>query len=130
MFLHGCGMAVDGYFYGSWEKVTNSGWLEYATSNDLIIIQPQIEFSWSNPFDCFDMINYATPESATAYITNDGVQPRALKRMLDRLTEPLDSKHDYQSQNILAYNDQELDAFETWRFIQAFPRWIQEATFV
>ena len=40
MHLHGCGFTVDGFLYGGFEKATQSGWMEYAAANDLIIILP------------------------------------------------------------------------------------------
>ena len=72
MHLHGCGFTADGVLYGGWEKVTQNGWMEYAAANDIIVIQPQARFSlFANPVECFDALNYVSPEDET-FITKDG----------------------------------------------------------
>jgi hypothetical protein len=59
MYLHGCGQTVDS-LYMSWKEIFNGGYLEYAAANDLILLMPQTQGTWFNPFECFDIYNYNT----------------------------------------------------------------------
>lgn len=60
MHLHGCGQTVDGIYFG-YQSLSDGGWMEYAVSNDIILILPQAKFDLiSNSGECFDYYNYAT----------------------------------------------------------------------
>ena len=130
MYLHGCGVTVEsaiGFLVGSFQTVLDGGWLEYSAANNLILIMPQAENDpLFNPFSCFDYTNYSTWWDKDAYATKNGHQPQALKNMLDRLTQPLDSNFNYDSRNILKYNDFERGVFDTIRFIEYIPAGLAE----
>ena len=117
MHLHGCGATVDGVFFG-YQSLSDGGYMEYAVTNDIILILPQAKFDLiSNSGECFDYYNYGSWWDENAYLTKNGIQPKALKAMLDRLMQPLDTTFDYQSKNILKYSKTEFFLFDSWRFI-------------
>lgn len=98
MHLHGCAMTVDGLFSAGIDLLSYGGFFEYAASNNIIVIMPQVKFDFFiNPTECFDYVNYASWWSDTAFATKNGIQPKALKNMLDRLTEPIDPAYNYQA---------------------------------
>ena len=100
MHLHACGgihqgiskRAFDGY-------IENSGILQYAVSNDLIVIFPQAEFSlyWGNTFPCFASNIFLGKEKENQYLTKESHQMKALKAMLDR---GLEERNDFRSTNL------------------------------
>ena len=117
MHLHGCAVTVDGVVFG-YQSLSDNGWLEYAVANDIIVIMPQAKFDLiSNAGECFDYTNYATWWDENQYLTKKGVQPKALKNMLDRLTEPLDPSYNYSARNIVQLSDLDFTLFDLWRFI-------------
>ena len=121
MHLHGCYHTVDGLFFG-YQSLSDGGWMEYAVANDIILILPQAKFDLiHNAGECFDFTNYGSWWNETRYLTNKGVQPNALKRMMERVVQPLDSSYNYPARNILKYSDWEFFVFDTWRFLMASP---------
>jgi len=77
--------------------IEDSGYIEWASTNNIVLLFPQAAKitgpkdslpKLTPPFACFDFDGYTskhTSESA-AYCTNNGVQPRAFKAMIDRIT--------------------------------------------
>ena len=118
--LHGCGETVDGPWFG-FNELYYGGWLPYAASNDIILVMPQAEWSLFNPFECFDTFNYDTWWDAKKYMTKNGTQMKALKAMLDRVTEPRSADVNYGSKNILELDDFNFFMFDAWRQFWAFP---------
>ena len=85
MHLHGCGQTADGLFLG-YQALSDGGWMEYAVANNIILVLPQAKFDlFSNPRECFDYTNYAEWWDETEAFTWNGIQPKALKGMLDRV---------------------------------------------
>ena len=92
--------------------------------------QAKYDLFWNNG-ECFDYQNYATWWDNDAYLTHRGVQIKALKGMLDRVTSPREwESTDYTAGNILKYNDFEFLLFDSWRFLLAFPEWATHATYL
>ena len=61
----------EGIIYGD-NFAVDTGYLNYASSNNLIILMPQIAQTMPNNwFGCWDFAGYTGPD----YITNKGVQP-------------------------------------------------------
>src|SRR5262249_38310820 len=77
--FHGCKQAGEGF-------VRDSGYAEWADGNRLIVLFPQIKASSDgfNPLGCWDWWGY----TGSAYLTREGAQIAAVKRMLDRLAQP------------------------------------------
>ncbi|XP_052811890.1 uncharacterized protein LOC128239328 [Mya arenaria] len=75
--FHGCAMyhdrIADAY-------VRHGGYNEVAELNDIIILYPQTIKSATNPQGCWDWFGY----TGTLFATNNGFQPTALKRMIDK----------------------------------------------
>jgi len=62
-----------------------AGYNRWAESNRLIVLYPQVKASFpSNPRGCWDWWGYTN----AAYATKDGVQIRAVRAMLERLSAP------------------------------------------
>jgi poly(3-hydroxybutyrate) depolymerase len=64
-----------------------AGYNRWADTNRIIVLYPQaIARSWPtyNPNGCWDWWGYTGPQ----YHTKDGAQIRAVKAMLERLSEP------------------------------------------
>ncbi len=81
--LHGCqqGQAVLGDKY-----YTHAGYNEWADTNHIIVLYPQVVASFSaptNPLGCWDFWGY---NNASNYATQSGDQMAAIKKMVDRLT--------------------------------------------
>ena len=77
--IHGChqGRATLDSTYA-----TNTGYLEWAASNDLIILFPQVKANDLKPKGCWDFWGY----TGVDYASNLAVQTSAIKGMVDRLT--------------------------------------------
>ena len=73
-----------------------SGYNDYAVSNDLIIVYPQASLSFDNP-GCQDVLGVTGEDFAN----KNGVQPKAVMRMIERLVEPKSEDFKYESKNIL-----------------------------
>ena len=81
--LHGCqqGQAVLGDKY-----YAHAGYNEWADTNHIIVLYPQVVASFSaptNPLGCWDFWGY---NNASNYATREGDQMAAIKKMVDRLT--------------------------------------------
>lgn len=76
--LHGCQMSAD---LIQDKFAANSGLNEWAETNDVIVLYPQVKSSGGNPFGCWDWFGYTGP----AYDTKDGAQVKAVRAMVDRL---------------------------------------------
>jgi poly(3-hydroxybutyrate) depolymerase len=83
--LHGCGQTEDDIgdaFY------TQTGYNDWAEANDIVILYPQAAartwflLPWPNPEGCWDWWGY----TGRQYHTQRGVQMRAIKAMVERLT--------------------------------------------
>lgn len=68
-----------------------SQWGEYAVSNNIIIVSPQIV----KEFDCHDTYAYTGEDFAT----KNGIQPQFYKRVIERLSEERDNR-DYTWYNL------------------------------
>jgi len=79
--LHGC---RQGRSYLDDTFVTDSGYLEWAGVNDIIVLFPQAKANTANPQGCWDWWGYTGAD----YASDLGVQPKAIKNMVDRLTTP------------------------------------------
>lgn len=101
--LHGCGA---NYELIQFEFIMNSGFGQYATNNDLILLFPQANGHWrKNSFACWDF--GMTGASTGDYNTNEGMQPKAIKRMVERLNSP---------KNATVFSDNEIDSFlDEWK---------------
>ena len=64
------------------------GYNDYAVTNNIIMLYPQVQtkglYDWG---DCFDTFGY----TGDNFATKDGIQPKAIKKMLDRLIQSNDS---------------------------------------
>jgi poly(3-hydroxybutyrate) depolymerase len=78
--------------------VENAGYIEWAQSNRLIVLFPQIvpRYGWTgglswifNPRGCWDWWGYTDAD----YATRKGRQIRAIKAMIERLGEPKETTH-------------------------------------
>ena len=61
----------------------NTGYLNYAAANNLIILMPQImqQAPMNDAISCWDFTGY----TGHNYANNKGIQPKAIKAMVDRL---------------------------------------------
>ncbi len=86
--MHGCqqGASVIGDRY-----YARTGYNELADSNGFIMLYPQVhpsDMSPYNPKGCWDFWGYSTPASLDNY-TGKAPQLRTIRRMLDRLAQPV-----------------------------------------
>ena len=129
MHLHGCTEIIRGLSYYAF---TSYGLVQYAASNDIIVIFPQAENS-IYPFNIAPCLasRYVLGEAdEKAFLTKEGAQPAAMKRMLDRLIAPRDdATYDIDGSNILQYGFFE-DAIEEWWVFLWDWGWISFRTFV
>jgi hypothetical protein len=63
--------------------LSNGGFIPWADSNRIVLLLPQVSPSTINPQACWDWWGY----TGRAYLTREGAQIIAVRRMLDRLTE-------------------------------------------
>ena len=64
--------------------VTDGGFVNWADANRLIVLFPQVAARpVSNPYGCWDWWGY----TGRAYLTRNGLQMQAVRRMLERLAE-------------------------------------------
>lgn len=90
IWLHGCmGSNREGdiFEYGGVVNPMN----QYAVANDLIIVYPDVQPSWSNIGGCWDSTGY----SSKNYQTKDSPQATYLKNIIERLKEPIDDNFNY-----------------------------------
>jgi hypothetical protein len=76
----------------------NNGLADYAVTNNIILLYPQVDFHYSkNPTGCWDFAqdfpsarlkyNDGSKDPEDYFYTNEGVQNKAIKAMIDKLTE-------------------------------------------
>lgn len=125
MYIHGCGETVDSPWMNWKEVIFYGGWLEYAASNDLILLMPQVQGDWLNPYECFDIINMNTWWSELNYISKNSVHLGAFKRMIDRVTEPRSDSYNYGARSIQNLDENGIFWFDAWRSWLAWPGQIE-----
>jgi poly(3-hydroxybutyrate) depolymerase len=74
--MHGCGQGDP----VTWCENEARYYGMYAASNNLIILYPMAEFCWDSKGDNFTGVD--------KYATKDGLQPKAIMKMIERLTTP------------------------------------------
>ena len=105
--LHG---GLQQYENSGFRWTKTSGFGGYAPSNNLILLIPQVEAKANaNPYGCWDFGGWGISDWENKYATNEGIQQKAIKAMVDKLTSPLQS--DIQVQNIF---DGYSDWTDTW----------------
>ena len=79
-FVLGQGMVTYGTTF-----VKNSGYNGWADTNNIIVLYPQTTSSFvpANPLGCWDWWGY----DDAAYVTRNGRQMKAVKAMVDRITQ-------------------------------------------
>lgn len=88
VLLHGC---MQGQSFVGDKFYKNAGFNEWAESNNMIVLYPQGVVSGTagtpshNPVGCWDWWGYSGGASPNDYARRDGVQPTAIKKMIDRL---------------------------------------------
>lgn len=106
MHFHGCSITHQGF---TKDIFKDHGFLHYAATNDIIVLFPQAEFTFNffeqtNVMPCFAS-GYVWPENEENYLTNQSIQAKALKGMLDRVVESKNTDlYDYDAGNINNYN--------------------------
>jgi hypothetical protein len=78
VFFHGCRQGRERI---ADQLVRQSGFLEWADGNDLIVLFPQVAASPVNPNGCWDWWGYTGAD----YLTRDAPQIKAVRAMLDRI---------------------------------------------
>lgn len=69
----------------------NTGFPEYSVMNDLIVLMPQVKSSSLKNFNgCWDYSSSQKIRGNTLFNTNQGMQAKALKGMIDRILSPTD----------------------------------------
>jgi poly(3-hydroxybutyrate) depolymerase len=81
--LHGCVQSVESV---GQQFLTESGYNEWADSNQLIVLFPQVNKSQTprNPYGCWDWWGY----TGSAYAKRAAPQMKAIMAMVKRLTRP------------------------------------------
>jgi predicted peptidase len=78
--LHGCQMNPD-FIQDQFAK--DAGYNEWAETNHIIVLYPQsAKLGQSNPYACWDWFGF----TGANYVTQSGAQMKALKAMIDRIT--------------------------------------------
>ena len=79
--LHGCSQSQT---YLQRQFVENTGYLEWAGTNDIIVMFPQTKpVPTLNPTGCWDFFGFSG--EGTDYLTKEGVQTSTIKKMIERL---------------------------------------------
>jgi len=76
--FHGCSQSVS---YLNEDYIQNTGYLEWAAANDLIVLFPQTIKTKVNENGCWDFWGY----TGNTYATKDGEQPKAIMDMVHKL---------------------------------------------
>lgn len=79
--FHGCGQNRDSVGEAF---IRDTGFLPWAEANRLIVLFPQVEATAANPQACWDWWGYTGRD----FLTREGPQIVAVRRMLDRLAAP------------------------------------------
>jgi poly(3-hydroxybutyrate) depolymerase len=75
--FHGCNQTGEDF-------VRDAGYLGWADGNRIILLFPQVEKQpLHDPPGCWDWVGYTGPD----YLTREGAQISAVRRMLERLAE-------------------------------------------
>ena len=114
--LHGCSEQINGVT--GWDHMRRNGLNEYAVTNNLIIVYPQVGYElFKTP--CFDF--YGGTDK-TNYLHSNGIQQSMFMNMIDRLIEPMDSEnYDYSDKTNMNDDTQlEVDWKEFWRVFWNF----------
>lgn len=77
--LHGCKQSKESVSNAFYEKASYNDWAE---SNNIIVLYPQVDKSMKNPAGCWDWFGY----TGTSYATKNGPQLKAINMMVERLT--------------------------------------------
>ena len=97
VFLHGCTNSVENI---GQKLVRYSGFLEYAASNNLIVAFPQNKNIRKKGDDQQCWSHYEDAIGDKHYADQRGIQNKAFKALVKRITSPRDASFDYQSSNI------------------------------
>jgi hypothetical protein len=76
--LHGCKMSPE---FAGYTFATNSGYNEWAETNNIVVLYPYVRMSFFNPNACFDWWGYTTSDFAN----KKGPQIQSLEFMIQRL---------------------------------------------
>ena len=92
IYLHDCEQQVNYISSGGLESFTNTGFLEYAASNNIIVVFPQAKFSLhQNPQSCWDVQEKPFMDRQRQdYLNYKSLQPKFLINIINRITKPLD----------------------------------------
>ena len=72
---------------------------DYAVANDIIIVYPDVQYTFKNIFGAWDTYGY----SGSNYMTKDSIQAEYLLQVIDQVTSPLDADaYNYEGGNYLA----------------------------
>ena len=99
--MHGC--------YENGRDLTEKwyGWTSVAYNNNVVLLIPQTAgFFYPNCWNSSNTEEPYCPSSsevtcdAEKALTNEGLQPKAFMKMINRLMEPRDPNHDYYANNL------------------------------
>jgi len=108
--LHGCNEMIGGL--SGWNYIRRTGLNEYAATNNLIIVYPQVAYNLFKS-SCFDFMGEV---DQTNYLFNDNIQTTAFMNMIDRISAPMSDQFDYGSlTNMNDDSDLEASWIEFWR---------------
>jgi len=66
--------------------IQNSGLLEMADANKIVLIFPNIKTDWfMNPHGCWNIYGYLGDLNGGKYATKDGLQMRVIKNMISKI---------------------------------------------
>jgi len=83
VFFHGCTMSSDNI---GTAFIENSGLLEMADANKIVLIFPNIKTDWfMNPHGCWNFKGYLGDLNDGKYATKDGIQMRVIKNMISKV---------------------------------------------
>lgn len=85
-YFHGCALTNNGW-YNQMAQIESSGFLDYAASNDMIMVFPQVWDTLTNQ-GCFDGTGWVT--DAYEYDTRDNVQVKFVNRVVEALSAERD----------------------------------------
>jgi poly(3-hydroxybutyrate) depolymerase len=85
--LHGCSQSQT---YLGRTYVEDTGYLEWAGTNDIIVVFPQAKpvSATVNPTGCWDFFGFSG--EGTDYLTKEGVQTSTIMKMVKRLQSTTD----------------------------------------
>ena len=80
MSLHGCKQSSE--LVGT-DYITKTGYLQYAASNDIVVLFPQVQPNEQNVNGCWDVVGMWNKKD---FATNRAVQQDTLIRMIKRVS--------------------------------------------